>query len=419
MRETLRNRDFALLWSAGMISLAGDYALTIAVMIHVYRVSDSTLATAGVFAARLVPGVLVGSFAGVFVDRWDRKRTLVYADLSRGLLLLPMAIPAVSDRLWTVFVASAALGAIGQFFRPAESALLPNLVDPERLATANSLNALNDNLGRLAGPAIGAALYAAIGFSGAAAIDGATFLVSASLISMIRTDGRPASLTGITVTGSRIGRVVSEWRAGLRIVLHNRTLKVLFFVGFVANVSEGFFITLGLAPLVLDVLGGSEAQVGWIASAQAVGGIIAGLVVASGTHRITQRWLFGGGRAALGLSDLVMFNARQFAGAGNPAVGLAMGSMFVAGFPAVATMAGGQTLMQLHTEDAYRGRVFGAARAVDSVAVLVGLAIAGTLGERIGIVPVLNAGSVVGIAAGILAIALLPREDARRPLPNS
>ena len=188
---------------------------------------------------------------------------------------------------------------------------------------------------------------------------------------------------------------------------------MIFVVDVIANISEGFFVTLGLAPLVLDVLKGTEAQVGWIASSQAVGGLIAGTVVARFGSRFSKRWLLGGGRAGLGLVDLIMFNARQFVGPGSPAVGVAMGSMFLAGFPAVATGAGGQSLVQTNTEDAYRGRVFGALRAASSVAVMIGLAFAGVFGKRIGIVPVLSAGSAMGVLAGIVAIVLLPRDERR------
>ena len=81
MFALLRIRDFGLLWLAGLISFAGNAAFSIALPLHVYRLTDSTLATAAVSAANLLPRVLMGSVAGVFVDRWDRKRTMVVVDL--------------------------------------------------------------------------------------------------------------------------------------------------------------------------------------------------------------------------------------------------------------------------------------------------------------------------------------------------
>src|SRR5215211_6352181 len=161
------------------------------------------------------------------------------------------------------------------------------------------------------------------------------------------------------------------------------------------------------SDLVLDVLGGTDAQVGWISSAQAVGGLIGGVVVAHYGRRFTKRWLLGGGMIGLGLADMAQFNARRIAGPGTPAVMVAMGCMVLAGFPAVAMGAGSQSLLQDLTEDQYRGRVFGALTAVQGVALLVGLTLAGVLGEVIGIVPVLTAGAAFMVAGGLVVLVFL------------
>jgi MFS family permease len=168
---------------------------------------------------------------------------------------------------------------------------------------------------------------------------------------------------------------------------------------------------------VLDVLGGTDAQVGWISSAQAVGGLIGGVVVAHYGRRFTKRWLLGGGMIGLGLADMAQFNARRIAEPGTPAVMVAMGCMVVAGFPAVAMGTGGQSLMQDLTEDDYRGRVFGALTAVQGVAVLVGLTLAGVLGEVIGIVPVLTAGSALCVVGGFVVVVFLEPGVGEKPAP--
>src|SRR5919198_1112108 len=85
MIATLRQRNFALLWFAGLISLAGDWMLIVALPIYVYQLTGSTLATSTMFIAGRLPTLLFGSVAGVFVDRWDRKRTMVVANLLLAL----------------------------------------------------------------------------------------------------------------------------------------------------------------------------------------------------------------------------------------------------------------------------------------------------------------------------------------------
>jgi MFS family permease len=186
---------------------------------------------------------------------------------------------------------------------------------------------------------------------------------------------------------------------------------VLFISFVLAGVAEGVFLTLGLAPLVLDVLGGTSAQVGWVASAQAVGGMVAALVVVRIGHRMTKRWLLGGGLIGVGLADLGTANAHRVAGTGTAAVSVAMGSMVLAGPPSVAGGAGMQSIIQEQTSDAYRGRVFGAFSSTTSVSMLVGFAAGGILGDMIGLVPVLSAAALIRVVGGLLVFVLLPRHE--------
>src|ERR687893_555584 len=94
MLAVLRQRDFSLLWFGGVLSVIGDYFLFIALPFFVYERTGSVLATGAMFAAETLPRLLFGSVAGVFVDRWDRKRTMVFADLSRAMVLLPLLVVA-------------------------------------------------------------------------------------------------------------------------------------------------------------------------------------------------------------------------------------------------------------------------------------------------------------------------------------
>nr|MBA3944488.1 MFS transporter [Herpetosiphonaceae bacterium] len=92
MIATLRRRDFALVWLAGLISMMGNWVLYIALPIYIYQLTGSALATSAMFVAEMVPALLLGSVAGVFVDRWDRKRTMVVANLLLTLGLLPLLL---------------------------------------------------------------------------------------------------------------------------------------------------------------------------------------------------------------------------------------------------------------------------------------------------------------------------------------
>jgi MFS family permease len=201
-----------------------------------------------------VPSILIGSVAGVFVDRWDRKRTMIWADLLRALTVLLLVLAISADLLALVFLVAAIQGSIGLFFDPAESALLPLLVGEEHLVTANALNALNNNLGRLVGPAIGAWVYATGGLGSVAVADALTYVASAALIALIVAPRRALQDGRDRGADERSGesafrRVLGEWREGLALVRQSRPLLVIFAAVAFGMLGVAAFVTLGLPRL--------------------------------------------------------------------------------------------------------------------------------------------------------------------------
>src|SRR5205807_160246 len=142
------------------------WVLHIGLPIYVYQLTGSALATGAMFAAGMLPSLLLGSVAGVFVDRWDRQRTMVIANGLLALSLLPLLAVHSASEVWIVYLVALVESTVAQFFRPAEAALLPNLVGEQDLVPANSLNALNGNLARLVGPPVGGAVAALFGLAG-------------------------------------------------------------------------------------------------------------------------------------------------------------------------------------------------------------------------------------------------------------
>ncbi len=163
MWATLRQRNFALLWVAGLVSYIGNWMLWIALPIAVYELTESAFAVGMMLVAGTLPSILLGSVAGVFVDRWDRKRTMVIANLLLAISILPLLLARSTDWLWLIFLVRFIQSTLSQFFTPAEGALLPLLVDKQYLVSANALNSLNNSLARLIGPAVGGAMIA-VGF---------------------------------------------------------------------------------------------------------------------------------------------------------------------------------------------------------------------------------------------------------------
>lgn len=399
-------RDLRFLLSAGLVSLAGDWILRIGLVYHVYALTGSTVATGLMMLASFAPQVALGSLAGVFADRWDRKRTMIVADVLLAVGLVPLLAVHAGKDVWIVFMVMLVEGALQQFFAPAEQAMLPRLVLDDQLLTANAVTGQNQNVSRLIGSAVGGVLAAAGGIAAVAFVDAGSFLGSAALIACIRTSGRidaasEAKAMAVSLP-RRIRAVAADTLAGLRICATHRVLRGLMIFVLVSSAGEGVFGTL-FAPFVQHVLHGSNQAYGLIAGLQAVGGIAGGLLVASLAVRVSATRLFIAGAIAFGAVDLAIFCYPLIYVAVWPA---AVGMVLV-GLPGALANAGFMTLFQRSTHDSYRGRVFGTLATLEGAATLVGTIGAALLGQSVGIIPVLAFQGAACMVAGVIAARVL------------
>jgi len=396
----LRQRNVALLWVGGLASSIGSTMLVIALPFYVYTRTGSTLATGAMFIAETVPAVLLGSVAGVFVDRWDRRRTMIVADVSRAALLPLLLTIQTRDGLWAIYVVAAAESAISQFFAPASGALLPCLVGERDLITANSLTALATNLALLVAPSIGGALLGLLGLPIIVLADSASYLVSGALVALIRvpSETMPRTVRAQATALTPWKHIGHEWVDGLRVMVSDRTLTALMVVIGLSSVAQGIFTVL-LAPLVKDVLLGSALVFGWLATAQGVGGLLGGLVVGWVGTIVTPERLVGLALLTVGGLVLILINV--------PLLALAVVLFALAGMAMVAEGVGVQTMLQGRVMDRYRGRTLGAIGTTGAVLTLGGMGLASGLSDRLGVVPVLDVAAGFWLLAGALAVVVL------------
>ena len=399
MLSVLRRRDFGLLWFAGLISISGDRVLHAALPYFVYERTGSTVATAGMIVASLAPGALLSSVAGVFVDRWDRKRVLVVSNLLQAAVVaLLLAVPH-GGWLWVVYAVAVAQSVVSSFSHPAEAALLPTLVDDADLVPANALNALNNRLGRLIGAPLGGALLAYLGLEAVVAVDCATFVAAALLVAPI-TAPRATRITAPGAARRRVAALWLEWLDGLRIIRRERSIFVLFFVFGLMTFGGTMLDPLDVA-WVRDVLGGGPQVYSWLLTTHAAAGIAGTLVVGRFGARATPQALIGWSSLVAGAALAVRYNV--------PAVPLALSMAAITGVTSVVSSVGVETLAQRAVRDEYRGRVYGSLGASGSLLSLAGAATGGLLAEAVGIVSMLNVATALIVLAGLVVLRALPR----------
>lgn len=399
-----RRPDLRRLLGAQLVSNTGDWALGIGLVYTVYDLTGSTIASAVTLLSGFVPMVLVGLVAGVFVDRWDRKRTMVATNLLLAVGLLPLLAVTSTADIWIVYAVMAVESVLEVFFAPAEQALLPRVVPDAELVAANGLNGQARNVARLVGGGLGGVLAAAGGLPLLAVIDALTFLVAAWLVHRIATSGVPEpSLTvdadAAVVVRGRLATLAQEWRAGLRATWQEPVVRMLVTFTLITSTGEGIMGTL-FAPYVRDVLDGSSADYGLISGIQAVGGVAGGFLVVSVAHHWSPVRMLWAGALVFGTVDLLIFTYPVVLVSVWPA----LAGMTLVGIPGAVAQTGLRTLLQRSTRDAERGRVFSLQNLATSVMLMAGATAAGFLGETVGIMPILALQGVAYLVGGLMVL---------------
>ena len=400
-RSPLLRRDYALIWSAGLVSDTGDWLLMIALPLFAFGATGSALGASTVFLVELVPMLLLGTFLGVLVDRWDRRRTIIVTALLQALALLPLLV-ASADRMWIVYTVAAVEAVLGAVINPARQALVPSLVEPDQLARGNALIAVSDSIARLVGSPLGGIAFAAGGLPGVVVADAATFLVTAGLVAAMRRHPVPVAGEGEAPAIVAERRLLHEWAEGLRLIGRSGTLRTLAAIAALGSVSQGLFLVLFIVYVTQD-LGAGDAGVGLLRGVQAIGGVLGGLLSGMLVRRLSPRMLVGGGYLVFGLLSLLTWNLAPF----TTALGVYAGLFIAMGIPAVATATGEITLVQTGTPPHALGRVIAAMTTVSGAAQGVGLLAGGLLAERFDVVAILDGQAALYLLCGVVAVLAL------------
>src|SRR6267142_2066770 len=220
--DVLRIDVMRRVWYAQVISLFGDFLALFAVIAVVsFTMHGTPNQITGVQIFYMLPLVFVGPIAGVFVDRWPLKPTLVASDLIRAGLAM-LLIPATS--MWQVYVVLAALSCVSAFFGPAQTVTIRSHVPAPGLMSANALMQMAFMGMRVVGPAAAGAIAASFGPRTCYAIDVVSFVVSAALIASVAIRRPPSAASSTQAAPSSSNRIHAIWRdlvAGVSFIVHH------------------------------------------------------------------------------------------------------------------------------------------------------------------------------------------------------
>ncbi|HET7703634.1 MAG TPA: MFS transporter [Candidatus Limnocylindrales bacterium] len=388
--SVFRKRDFRLIWSAQLVSTIGTALTDLAAGILVYQATGSALSVGLMFMAAALPTLVIGLVAGVFVDRYDRRRIMIIADLLRAAIVVSIPF-LIGIHIAFLYLAVAAVSAISQFFNPANDAVLPEVATDDELAAANSWIMISSFGATSVGFALSGLLAAVYDVNWAFWLDGLTFLLSAALLIRIRVGKIEAQ------GDTSVKVVVDNLKEGVSTLVGTPLIRSLFLTGVPVYFSFGLWNVL-LLPFAIEALHASEFEYGIQEGMTSVGFVAGSLLMARFAERFREGSWIVVATIAMGIAGV----AYGFA----TTVPVAIILVTISGFFNAPSSIARRVLMQRNTPRELRGRVFAAFAVARDVVFLVGIALAG-LADIIDVRILVVASSVILIVAGLFT-AVMP-----------
>lgn len=338
--SSLGNRNYRWFFAGQSTSLIGTWMQSVAQAWLVLRLTGSGTALGLVVAVQTLPVLLLAPYAGLIVDRADKRRVLLATQCVLAVLAAVLGVLTLAQvvRLWMVVVLAAGLGLVTSIDNPARQAFVPEMVGAGAVLNAVSLNSVMTNAARAIGPAVAGLLIVTVGVGECFLLNAASFLTIIAALAWIR----PAELHPAQPVRQEPGQLM----AGLRYVRRTpRLLVPLLMMALIGALSYEFQVVLPV--LAQRSFGGNADAYGFLTAAFGAGAMIGGLVVA--------------GRRTAGLRAVVIaagaFGATMLLAAIAPSLPIELAALTLVGAASVAFMSRGNSVLQLTSEPSMRGRV--------------------------------------------------------------
>jgi MFS family permease len=376
-----RNRNWRLLFAGGAISVLGDQIFDVTIVLWIATViakgqTWAPMAVGGALIAVAAPVFLIGPFAGVFVDRWDRPRTMLVTDLVRAVLVAALLVlPALGNRvpalgrLVVVYGILALASASAQFFNGARFGILAMALAPSDQPRAAASTEATMAIAAIAGPPLAAPLLFTVGVQWALIANAASFLISYVFTQRMRVDARPSA--GHAAEAPNFRR---EFVEGARFFLRNRILRGLMICIIVAQLGIGAINALDVF-FVTENLHASATSLGVLGGAFGIGTVLGALLAVTIGSRIRPGQQFWVGLLLTGVAVIA------YSRAGSLVAGLVV--LLVAGIPLAVVNSVGGPIMMSTTPQHLLGRVMSVFNPIQQLVSIIGMALVSYLASTV------------------------------------
>jgi predicted MFS family arabinose efflux permease len=340
------NRNFRFLWFGQVVSQLGDWFNTVAIFALLFELTGSATAVAVLMVLQVLPVAIVGPAAGVVVDRFDRRRIMIAADLVRGFAVLGLLLVRTPETVWFAYVVTAVQVSASGFFEPARSSTVPMIVERDRLVAANAISTGTWSAMLAIGASLGGLVAATLGRDAAFIINAASFFLSAVFLWQLRIPARPEH-----VRASAGFKGLAEGLTYMR--THKDVARIALVKGGWALVGGALLLLTVFGDRVFRIGDSSDAGIGILYGARGIGAMAGSLIVSVLAAR--QRNLV----RMIGPSYLIAGTCYA-AIAISPTIWVAALAVIAAHIFGSVLWVSSNVLLQMNVPDEFRGRVFSA-----------------------------------------------------------
>ena len=393
--RSLRHPNFRIFFSAQAVSFTGTWLQLVAQTLLVLRLTDSGTALGLLTAIQFAPTLVLGAWAGVVVDRHDKRKLMTITTSAMLIAALALGVIVLTDSAtvaW-VYLLAGVLGLANTFDNPARRSLINDLVPAEDLSNAVSITSTLITVARIVGPALAGILVTTVGIGWCFVLNGLSFI--APLVALALMD--PESLRRTPP----VARAKGQLRAGLRYAWSVDDVRVpLLLMAVVGTLAFNFQVLLPL--LATRDLAGTDATYTVLTMFFSVGSLVGSLAMAR-KDAVDSRYL-GWSAVGLGIGSAAL--------AMSPNLLTACLSLLVAGYAGIGVLSGGNAVLQMATSPEMRGRVLALFSVVFLGSTPIGGPIAGWVADEAGTAAGIAVGAVASILAGIGVLAFVRRRGA-------
>ncbi|MDP2921962.1 MAG: MFS transporter [Candidatus Omnitrophota bacterium] len=411
VRELLKDKNFFLLWFAQIVSNFGDRLNQMALIGLIYlRTPGSTIELAKLLSFTIIPVFIVGPIAGICVDRWDRKATMIACDIIRGVLVL--LIPIVikySTSMVPVYIIVFVIFSVTRFFVPSKMSIIPDIVHKDNLLLANSLSSTTMMIATIISFGFSGIIVAALGPQGGFYIDSASYFISAILLFFVavklKEDITVQNAT-VKIKGPARKTIIGDIKEGLVYLRGHEDIRMVANTMFLLMAGVGS-IYIVIIVFIQEALGSSTQHLGLLVMFLGIGLFLGSILYGKFGSRFSKRKVINFGLLTAGLTIVVFTACLKFI----PSFFIAGALSTVLGIFSAPIIVSSNTLLHEVMHDDMRGRVFSSLEIIMHAGFLLFMFLASVTAEKIGRDWVLAAMGFLFSVIGMVKLIRLRKES--------